>query len=670
LIASLFGCGGPGARLGGKISESRASEAALPFRTPLTSHFAHLRTSRTAIRDLSGQPTAAGGGTGSPLSAIRLSYIPMTIRLDEHRQLAEGGEAAPSRLMRIRRRAIRVAGVSLLGVVVGAPAAFAAIAFVEAVLWLNELLLVSAYARVQYAETPLLLSFAVLAVPTLGGLVVGLIVQYLIKERRGLGPADAILAVQIRQRLPSAKSGLASSLAALVSLGCGASVGQYGPLVYLGALVGSLAAPLERRMRDLGGIAIACGVAAAIATAFNAPIAGLVFAHEVLLRHYSMRAFAPVAVAAATGFFVDNIVFDRSPLLLVDFEGVGHGHEFLLFALLGLLSALLALAYMHALLLGNRLGARIRLPPPLKTATAGLAVGVMAMWVPEILGIGLETLRFATIEGAFEIDELVVLITAKIVATALCLGLGFVGGVFSPALLIGVLGGTLYGMTAAALLPVELSGVVPYAICGMMAVTSPVIGAPLTTILIVFELTRNYDLTIAAMVAVVLSNLVSYRAFGRSLFDVQLLRRDVDLSLGRDMAVLGNRPVSRFMLPAPLVLGSTDCVADLLAGLGKVQLAEAVLTDADGHFVGMLRLQDAVTRPPATPLGEIARDSGIVFGEATTLWDAIGRLRDIEGSVVPVVGDDGRPLGLVSKAAVIDAYLDAVNDLRREENAA
>jgi CIC family chloride channel protein len=595
----------------------------------------------------------------------------MTIRLDEQRRLAAGGdEPVPSRLLRVRRRALRVAGVSLLGVVVGAPAAFAAIAFVDAVLWLNDLLLVSAYARVQYAEMPLLLGVAVLAVPTLGGLVVGLIVQHWIKERRGLGPPDAILAVQMRQGLPSAKSGIASSLAALISLGCGASVGQYGPLVYLGAMVGGLGSRLERRMRDLGGIAIACGVAAAIATAFNAPIAGLVFAHEVLLRHYSMRAFAPVAVAAATGHFVDNIVFDRAPLLLVDFEGVRYGHEFLLFAALGVSSAFLALAYMHALLLGNRLGAKIDLPPPVKTALAGLALGLMALWIPEILGIGLDTLRFATIDGAFEMGELVVLIIAKILATALCLGLGFVGGVFSPALLIGVLGGTLYGMAAGTYLPLELSGIVPYAICGMMAVTSAVIGAPLTTILVVFELTRNYDLTIAAMVAVVLSNLVSYRAFGRSLFDVQLMGRAVDLSLGRDMAILGNRPVSRFMLPVALALRPTDSVADLLAGLGQVHAGEAVLTDDEGRFAGMLWLQDAVTRPPATPLAEIARAGGIVFRETTTLWDAVGQIRDVPGNVVPVVGADGELLGVVPKAAVIDGYLEAVNDLRREENAA
>ncbi len=597
----------------------------------------------------------------------------MTIGLDENAAAGKPAETdvpAPSRLVRVHRRALSIVGVSLLGLVVGVPAALLAIGFVELILWLNQLLLVSAYARVQYSATPLVIIFATLATPTLGGLVVGLIVQRWLKEGRALGPPDAILAVQTRKRLPSLKSGITSSLAALLSLGCGASVGQYGPLVYLGALIGGLVARLQRQISDLSGIAIACGVAAAIATAFNAPIAGLVFAHEVILRHYSMRAFAPVAVAAATGHVIDNVVFSRDILLLVHFDGVRHGYEFLLFALLGVLSALLAFAYMHALMAGARLGAWIKWPPPLKTAAAGLALGLMALWVPEILGIGLDTLRFATIEGAFEIPELVVLITAKILATALCLGMGFIGGVFSPALLIGVLGGTLYGMTAAVVLPFELSGVVPYAISGMMAVTSAVIGAPLTTILIVFELTRNYDLTIAAMVAVVLSNLVSYRAFGRSLFDVQLMSRDVDLSLGRDMAILGNRAVKRFLSPAALRFHPADTVGDLLAGLGRTQASEAVLVNGSERFIGVLRLQDAVTKPPATPLDEIARTGGVVFTETTTLWDAIGLLREVPETTVPMVDADGRLLGLVAKAAVIDSYLEAINDLRREENAA
>jgi CIC family chloride channel protein len=566
--------------------------------------------------------------------------------------------------------AYRIAVISLLGVVVGGLAALAAIAFVDALVWLNHALLVSAYARVRYDGQPLLLTAATLAVPTLGGLAVGFIVHRWVQERRALGPPDAILIAQTRQPPPTLVSGLASTLAALLSLGCGASVGQYGPLVYIGTLIGALAGRLERYLEDLRSIGIACGVAAAIATAFNAPIAGLVFAHEVILRHYSLRAFAPVAVAAATGHVMANVVFDRPPLFLVDFAGVDHGHEFLLFAAEGVLSAFLAAGFMMLILAAGRAAERLPLPAMLRPAVAGLAVGVVALQVPEVLGIGKEALRFATIDGAFRMDELVVLVVAKVALTALCIGFGFVGGVFSPALLVGILAGALYGMGLQQFVPLAQSGVVPYAICGMMAVTSPVIGAPLTTILIVFELTRNYDLTIAAMVAVVFSNLVAYRAFGRSLFDVQLRRRRFDLSQGRDMAILGNQPVSAYLSTNHVTLRPEDRVATLLARLGETGRSEAVLADRDGYYRGLARLQDALDRPGEDAISTVAVTDGVVFDESTTLWTAMTRMRDFIGEAVPIVAADGRLLGVVPEAAVISGYLEAVHDLRREENAA
>ncbi len=569
------------------------------------------------------------------------------------------------------RRSVHVIAVlSLIGLTVGAAAALAAIGFVEALLALNDILLVSAYARVEYEGRALLLAGATLAAPTLGGLAVGLIVTRVVRERRGLGPPDAILAVQTRQPPPGLRSGLGSTAAALVSLGCGASVGQYGPLVYLGTMIGALAGRLETGIRDLQGIAVACGVAAAIATAFNAPIAGLVFAHEVILRHYSLRAFAPVAVAAATGYVMANVVFDRAPLFRVDFAGVEHGHEFLLFAFEGVLAAFLAAGFMALVLATGRAAARLRAPAALKPAAAGLVWGLVALEVPEVLGIGQETLRFATIEGAFGTGELALLVAAKIAVTALCIGFGFVGGVFSPALLIGILAGALFGTVAPGLLPLPDSGIVPYAICGMMAVTSPVIGAPLTTILIVFELTRNYDLTIAAMVAVVFSNLVAYRAFGRSLFDLQLRNRDFDLSLGRDQAILGHRPVADFMSHDYIALRPDDRVETLLERLSHAARAEAVLTDAAGRYRGLVRLQDALGQTAEMALAEVAHTGGVVFDENTTLWDAMERMRDFIGEAVPLVGADGRLLGVVPEGAVIGGYMEAVHDLRREENAA
>lgn len=564
----------------------------------------------------------------------------------------------------------QISTVTLLAIVVGTVASLSAIGFVDAVHYLNERLLISPYARVLAEDQPLLVAGATLLVPAAGGLIVGLLVHLLVREQRGLAPPDAILAAQTSLPAPGFRSGLASTLAALVSLGSGASVGQYGPLVYLGAIFGNLAARLRLNLRHQRSIAIACGVAAAISTAFNAPIAGLVFAHEVVLRHYSLRAFAPVTVASATGYIVANVIFDRPALFLVSFDRVEHSYEFVFFALEGVLCAGLAWVFMRLLTLSTRSARRMAGPTWSKPAVAGLLLGLVALWLPEVLGIGQETLRFATIEGAFGMGELALIIVAKLVVTGLCVGFGFVGGVFSPALLIGVLFGAFYGMVLPHLVPVPHSGVVVYAICGMMALASSVIGAPLTTILIVFELTRSYDLTIAAMVSVVFANLISYRAIGRSLFDLQLRARGFDLSLGRDKAILKTHRIRDYLSVDYTAVAGQDTVGEVRQRLVKAHRAEAMVVDGQGNLMGVIPLQGMVNLPAGMPAKEAMVRSFVRFDENTSVWQSMELLQGFLGEAVPLVSRAGRLLGVVPEEAVIRAYLEIVHDLREEENEA
>jgi len=570
----------------------------------------------------------------------------------------------------IAQTVYQIIAVTLVAIVVGGAASLAAIGFVEAVHFLNERLLISPYARVLAEDRPMLVASATLLVPAAGGLVVGLVVHFLVREKRGLAPPDAILAAQTSAPAPGLLSGLASTFAALVSLGSGASVGQYGPLVYLGAMFGNMVGRLRLNLRYQRSIAIACGVAAAISTAFNAPIAGLVFAHEVILRHYSLRAFAPVTVAAATGYIIANVIFDRPALFLVSFDRVEHSYEFVFFALEGVLCAGLAWVFMRLLRLSTNTARRYIGLPWARPAIAGLLLGLVALWIPEVLGIGQETLRFATIEGAFGIGELGLIIVAKLVLTALCVGFGFVGGVFSPALLIGILFGAFYGMVLPYIAPVPHSGLVVYAICGMMALASSVIGAPLTTILIVFELTRSYDLTIAAMVSVVFANLISYRVIGRSLFDLQLRARGFDLSLGRDKAILGNRRIRDYLSTEYTAASEMDTVGDVRQRLVNDNRAEAMVLDHQGILLGVIRLQGIVNRPAGTPAMAAAIGLFTRFEEATSVWQSMELLRGFLGEAVPLVSAEGKLLGVVPEEAVIRAYLEIVHDLREEENEA
>ena len=564
--------------------------------------------------------------------------------------------------------ATRIAVMITIAVGIGLVVSLVAIAFVETISWLNDVLLVSPRTRVQFEGGSLLIAAITLLVPVLGGLIVGGLL-WLSPERRPLGPLDVIKSVQLSLPAPKVKAGIFSTLAAVVSLGFGASVGQYGPLVYLGTMVGNLFSRFKVNIPNLAAIAMACGVAAAISTAFNAPIAGLVFAHEVILRHYSMQAFAPTTVSAATGYIVANVMFERQPLFLVEFSGVQYGHEFVLFAVLGLLASGIAILFMRLLLRSAALATAAPIRPMFRPAWAGLAVGLTALWLPDVMGVGAETLRFATIEGAFLTWELALLVFAKIALTALCIGFGFAGGVFSPALLIGILFGALCWMLIDATGLMATSGVVAYAICGMMAVTSAVIGAPLTTILIVFELTRNYDLTIAAMVSVVFSNLVAYRVFGRSLFDVQLARQGIDLSHGRDRAWLSTLLVKDHLIGDFSICAPDDLAKKVAKGTPSDHAASVyVLNEVEG-LAGVFDARSFKEDDNVTVAASM-KPPALIFNETTTLPEAMRGLEGFVGDVIPVVhSSSNKLLGVVKQAAIIKAYLDAVRSLRREENA-
>ncbi|MFK7859749.1 MAG: chloride channel protein [Granulosicoccus sp.] len=556
--------------------------------------------------------------------------------------------------------------LTLLGCGLGTVVSLSALMFVECVSWLNTWLFISPRARVQFPD-PGLLSVLTVLVPTLGGLMVGLLIHRLSVEKRVLGPPDVILSAQLRKPLPDARSGCVSTGAAIVSLGCGASVGQYGPLVYLGAFLASVLDRLKLRIPNARSVAMACGVAAAISTAFNAPIAGLVFAHEVILRHYSLQAFAPTTVASASGFVVANVLFERPPLFLVAFEGVGYAYEFFLFAVLGIVCALLAVAFMKCVIGSARLAAKSRLHPVLRPALAGVIVGVVALELPDVLGIGSELLRFATIEGAFSNQELALLVIAKLLLTALCLGFGFAGGIFSPSLLVGILFGALC-WNLLGTVGVATSGIVVYAISSMVALSSAVIGAPLTAILIVFELTRNYELTIAAMVSVVFANLIVFRLAGRSLFDIQLAGRGVDLSGGRDRAQLQQIQVADLPLTAAVTVFPEDASNVAHARLMQQKRAEAIAVDASHRFVGLLRLQD-LSALSSAPVGEVLHVNKLVLFDDASLWDAMNDMKGFVGESIPVLSrSDHRLLGVVSESAIVSMYLETVHQSRQEEN--
>lgn len=577
------------------------------------------------------------------------------------------------RLISVGRRAL---AVSALGLVMGGVASLAALGFVAAIDALNELLWISPRSRMIAADWPWL-PLATIGVLVAGGLIVGLITRYLLPEGRAHGPPEVIEAAQNGSADVPLRTGIGSGLSALTALGTGASVGQYGPLVHLGATLGSAIARVAPNAGGpaVGMIGIGCGVASAIATAFSAPIAGVLFAHEVVLRHYSLQAFAPITVASSIGFVLATYVFEHEPLFRIPGTPRVEPTEYGAFILLGIGAALVAVAFMRAIVAAERIAERTSIPPMLRPATAGALLGVLAIWTPEVLGIGEQILRFTIIPEAFGTAELALLLVAKIAATALCLGFGFHGGVFSPALLIGALFGALASHAAVVLVPGAADSAGVYAICGMAAVTSPVIGGPITTILIVFELTRNYVLTTAVMVSVVFANLVTYRLFGRSMFDEVLRARECDLTLGRDQLVLSGRGVGDHLSQDYVRLAPEEDRASASQRIAAADESEGHVVDDEGHYVGTVTLA-ALLRAQAAGGGTTASVSAVaeradaILGMDTSIWSALAQAEQGTSRELPVVDEHGTLLGVIDRQTLVAAYRRALLHLRREEHAA
>lgn len=560
----------------------------------------------------------------------------------------------------------------VLGLVTGGVVAVVAVGFVDVVLELNDALLVSAQARAGLEDHRWLTVLAI-AVPTIGGLLVGML-SLVLDDRRFRGPSDAIRAAHAANADMSVRNGVTSALAACLSLGAGASAGQYGPLVHLGASLGSWIRRVMRADHSLGKIGIACGAAAAISAAFHAPIAGLIFAREVVLRHHSLRAFAPIAVASTVAYVIAHIALQRQPLFQVTNHIVASPWEYAMFVAIGLTGALLAIVYMQAIRFAAALASRLAVPQPFKTMLAGLMLGIAGLQVPEVLGIGQDVLRDAMTGELYGMVDLAVILVTKLLLTAICLGFGFAGGVFSPALLIGVLFGALVGNGTEILFTEQHSYIAVYAVCGLVAVTGPVIGAPLTMVLIVFELTQNFDLAAAAMLSVAFANLVGFRVFGRSLFDVQLKASGFDLSLGRDKVTAEQQCIDT-LLHGDYTTALADArLIELRRRLVNDRRSEVHVVDTTDHYLGtlslhrLMELAESGASPEETAAAH-AQAAAVVLTPQTSVWHAMTAMQGFVGESIPVL-DDGKLVGALSEGEIVAAYLEIVQHIREEENAA
>jgi len=426
--------------------------------------------------------------------------------------------------------------ITLLAVLIGASVGSLAILFLEKIDLFQEILLgISGSLIVEHIEN--LPTWRVLLVPTVGGLIVGLFLYYFMPGGKPKGPADVIAACEMGGGRMSIKEGILAMFASALSLGAGASVGREGPAVHMGASFSAWIGEKLQLSRSNSRVLLGCGVAAAVSASFNAPIAGALFAQEVILSHYALKAFAPVVIASVSGTIVAHQVVGNVKAFELDAYQFGSYLEFPAFAGVGILSGLIAISFVWSILALQKQTEKIPGPVWSKPAMGGFLVGIIALWYPEALGVGYEATDTA-LKGHYELPLLLGLFVFKYLATVICLGFGFSGGVFSPSLVIGAMWGGCFGVLVTMVVPDLSSGPAAYSLIGMAAMAAAVLGAPISTTLIIFELTGDYTLTIAVMCGCVMATLTCDQLGRQSFFLEQLKQRGIDLLSNYSTVVL------------------------------------------------------------------------------------------------------------------------------------
>ena len=480
------------------------------------------------------------------------------------------------------------------------------------------------------------------------------------------GPADSIYAAHRIDNELDIKAGIGSTVAAFISLSGGAPVGQYGPLVHFGAVIGSYLSELFGRQRITADVFIGCGVASAIAAGFHAPIAGVVFAHEAVLRHFSFRAIAPISIASITSAWLSSAIFGGQPIFRIEVEVTDLLPLVPTLLASGLFFGLIAILFMRLLFDSGKLAAKTGFSPLTLGLIAAVLCGMLAMFVPEILGLGTETVNVMLNDG-YVIGFLLILLMLKLFATSLSIGFGLFGGVFSPALFIGAAAGgffakfiVFFGLISAPQL---------FVVAGMAAVAATVVGAPIAVVLIVLEFTMSYEFAVAAMLSVVVATLLGSLLYGHSFFDEQLARRGINLSEGRGNLELMNTSIATVLSDDFVSLDPSLTVKAAVAILAKANSSEGYCLGKDNDFLGKCSLQQLLLAKHGDRVDAHLMPQPVMLNHDASVMQAIEVASDFVGESIPVVNQNQNKFqGVVSEANIFQAYLTTQTRIRDLEH--
>ncbi len=500
--------------------------------------------------------------------------------------------------------------------------------------------------------------------PVLAGLVMGPLLAYFAPEVRGPGVPEVMAALALRDGKIRHRVTLIKSFATATFIAAGCSVGREGPIVQIGSSIGSSLTQLFRLGPDYRRLAVACGAAAGIAATFQAPMAGTLFAVEVLLFDLEVASLSNIVIAAVTGTVVSKLFWSDETVFQIPFFTLTHPAELLLYFGLGIAAGLFSLLFMAFVFGLTRLLNRLHIPVWLTPALGGLVVGVIGLFQPEALGVGYETINHV-LHGNVVFTGAVLLLLAKLITTSACVGSGMSGGIFAPSFFLGAALGSMIGCLAQLIWPDTPLSPAHYALVGMGAVVAGTTLAPITAIMTIFELTYNYEIVLPLMTACIPAIIVVRLLHGYSIYETKLLMQGIRIVRGHDANRLRNMKVKQYLCRDFHPLRTQTPFHDLIQDILTSPFPHFVVLDEQDQLAGVLTLRDVreqLADPAYTGEGVVAADlmktSVITVGEEQNMEEPFHLFARHNISFMPVISadDDTKVVGCLKKDDLLNAY--------------
>jgi CIC family chloride channel protein len=557
--------------------------------------------------------------------------------------------------------------LSIVAIIIGILGGYGALLFRYAIKWTQYAFYQNTNDILTFAHT--LPFYLKITLPALGGLIVGPLVYFGAREAKGHGVPEVMEAVALREGRIRPRVALVKIIASGVTIGSGGSVGREGPIVQIGSSIGSTIGQLLKapalRQRTL----VSCGAAAGIAATFNAPIAGALFAAEVILGEFGLSTFSPVVLSSVTATTISRHYFGDFPAFIIPTYKLVSLWEFFFYPVLGVIVGLVALLFIMAIYKCEDLFDALKMPEYLKPALGGLMLGCLLIVWPNVFGVGYGTINLS-LTNQLPFMLLLTLVFVKILATSITIGSGGSGGIFAPSLFIGAMTGGFFGWAVHEYFPLITADSGAYALVAMGAVVAGTTHAPITALIIIFELTSTYEIILPLMITCMISTLITTSLKRGSIYTTKLLRRGVEITQGWEQSVLRALKVRDIASDHFVTVPEDMYLVDIFKILKTENVSYLHMVGDDGGLKGIISFSDirSALLEEGLKYLVIARDVAtadvITISPSDSIQDALYRMGRNGISHLPVVEeeDSGKIIGTLDKKNVMAAYNKAILD--------